>query len=38
MKIAKMTPIFKSGKTVLTNFGPVSVLSCSKFLEPFTYN
>ena len=40
MKIAKVTPIFKSGKKeLLTNYRPISVLSCfSKILERIMYN
>ena len=40
MKIAKVTPIFKSGKKeLLTNYRPTSVLSCfSKILERIMYN
>ena len=40
MKIAKLTLIFKSGKKeLLTNYGPISVLSClSKILERIMYN
>ena len=40
MKIAKVTPIFKSGKKeLLTNYRPISVLSCfSKILERIIYN
>ena len=40
MKIAKVTPIFKSGKKeLLTNYWPSSVLSClSKILERIMYN
>ena len=38
-KIAKVTPIFKSGKKeLLTNYWPISVLSCfSKILERIMY-
>ena len=40
MKIAKVTPIFKSGKKeLLTNYWPISVLSCfSKIFERIMYN
>ena len=40
MKIAKVTPIFKSGKKeLLTNYRPTSILSCfSKILERIMYN
>ena len=40
MKIAKVTPIFKSGKKeLLINYRPVSVLSCfSKIFERIMYN
>ena len=40
MKIANVTPIFKSGKKeLLTNYWPISVLSrFSKFLERIMYN
>ena len=40
MKIAKVTPIFKSGKKeLLTNYRPISVLSCfSKILEKIMCN
>ena len=40
MKIAKVTPIFKSGKKeLLTNYRPISALSCfSKILERIMYN
>ena len=40
MKIAKVTPIFKSGKKeLLTNCRPISVLSCfSKTVERIMYN
>ena len=40
MKIAKVTPIFKSGKKeLLTNYRPISVLLCfSKILERIMYN
>ena len=39
MKIAKVTPIFKSGKTeLLTNYRPISVLLCfSKILARIMY-
>ena len=40
MKIAKMTPFYKSGKkNLMTNYRPISVLSCfSKILERIMYN
>ena len=40
MEIAKVTPIFKSGKKeLLTNYRPISVLSCfSKILDRIMYN
>ena len=40
LKIAKITPIFKSGETFcLTNYRPISVLPCfSKVLERIMYN
>ena len=40
MKIAKVTPIFKSGKKeLLTNYGPISLFSSfSKILERIMYN
>ena len=40
MKVAKVPPIFKSGKKeLLTNYRPISVLSCfSKILERIMYN
>ena len=40
MKIAKVTPIYKSGKKqLLRNYRPISVLSCfSKILERIMYN
>ena len=40
MKIAKITPIFKSGQEeLLTNYRPISVLPCfSKILERIMYN
>ena len=40
MKIAKTTPVFKSGKKeILTNYRPISILSCfSKILERIMYN
>ena len=39
MKIARVTPVFKSGDTLMTNFRPISVLPCfSKMLERITYN
>ena len=40
MKMAKVTPIFKSGKKqLLTNYRPISVLSCfSKILERIMSN
>ena len=40
MKIAKVTPIFKTGKKeLLTNYRPISVLPCfSKILERIMYN
>lgn len=40
MKIAKVTPIFKSGdKGVISNYRPISVLPCfSKLLERIIYN
>ena len=40
MKIAKVTPFYKSGKkNLMTNYRPISVLSCfSKILERIMYN
>ena len=40
IKLAKVTPIFKSGKNeLLTNYRPISVLPCfSKILERIMYN
>ena len=40
MKIARVTPLFKSGDYgTFTNYRPVSILpSFSKFLEPIIYN
>ena len=40
LKIAKVTPIFKSGEsTSLTNYRPISILPCfSKLLERIMYN
>ena len=40
MKIAKVTPIFKTGKKeLLTNYQPISVLSCfSEILQKIMYN
>ena len=39
-KIAKVTPIFKTGeKDLIKNYGPISVLPCfSKILERIMYN
>ena len=40
MKIAKVTPFYKSGKkNLMANYRPISVLSCfSKILERIMYN
>ena len=40
LKIARITPIFKSGKEeIISNYRPISVLSCfSKILERIMYN
>ena len=40
MKIARVTPVFKSGDTsLMTNYRPISVLPCfSKMLERIMYN
>ena len=40
LKIAKVTPVFKSGdKETLSNYRPISVLPCfSKFFERVIYN
>ena len=40
MKIARVTPIFKTGdKTLVTNYRPISILPCfSKLLERIMYN
>ena len=40
LKLAKVTPVFRSGKNeLLTNYRPVSVLRCfSKTLERIMYN
>ena len=40
LKIAKITPIFKTGETTnLSNYRPISVLPCfSKILEKIMYN
>ena len=40
MKIARVTPVFKSGNTsLMTNYRPISILPCfSKMLERIMYN